>query len=156
MDISCHRPRLLGHQRSRKLDAENSSAEATLALRETDRRVARPSLARVSASADRTTSRSLFKDVRFSLVFLGGAIALFPLFVPPFFLPLYASSIGLSTATASLLLVGFNLASAAGRIVFGIGADRLIGSVNSLVLCLTLVAVSTLTIWPFAETLASL
>ncbi|KAJ1559387.1 hypothetical protein HK405_010825, partial [Cladochytrium tenue] len=47
---------------------------------------------------------ALFKDVRFTLLLVGYAIALFPLFVPPFFLPSYATNIGLSTSTSSLIL----------------------------------------------------
>ncbi|GAA5942592.1 hypothetical protein JCM10213_005913 [Rhodosporidiobolus nylandii] len=99
---------------------------------------------------------TLFKDPRFALLLVGTAVGVFPLFVPPFFLPLYGTSIGLSGSTSSLLLAGFNLASAAGRIFFGVVADAAIGSLNSLVLCLTIVGVSTLCIWPFATTLAPL
>jgi hypothetical protein len=51
---------------------------------------------------------------------------------------------------------GFNLSSALGRICFGLGADRLLGSLNALVLCLVTVSVSTLLIWPFANALAPL
>ncbi|GAA5956637.1 hypothetical protein JCM8115_000631 [Rhodotorula mucilaginosa] len=99
---------------------------------------------------------ALFKDVRFILLLIGTAVAIFPLFVPPFFLPLYGTSIGLSTTTSSFLLAGYNLASAAGRIGFGLGADALLGSLNSLGLCLFLVAFSTLLIWPFATSIAPL
>ncbi|ORY88445.1 major facilitator superfamily domain-containing protein [Leucosporidium creatinivorum] len=99
---------------------------------------------------------SFFKDVRFLLLLCGTALAIFPLFVPPFFLPLFGTSLGLSTSTSSLLLAGFNLASALGRIVFGLGADAMFGSVNSLVLCLFSVAISTLAIWPVASSVAPL
>ncbi|GAA5982515.1 hypothetical protein JCM10908_006679 [Rhodotorula pacifica] len=100
--------------------------------------------------------RGLFKDVGFWLLLGGTAIAIFPLFVPPFFLPLYGTSIGLSATTSSFLLAGYNLASAAGRIGFGLGADALLGSLNSLCLCLLVVALSTLLIWPFATSIAPL
>ncbi|GAA5973948.1 hypothetical protein JCM11641_001236 [Rhodosporidiobolus odoratus] len=99
---------------------------------------------------------SLFKDMRFTLLLIGTSIGLFPLFVPPFFLPLYGSSIGLSASTSSLILAGFNFSSATGRIGFGLGADSLLGSLNALVLCLSLVGVSTLVIWPLATTLPPL
>ncbi|KAM0754661.1 MFS general substrate transporter [Meredithblackwellia eburnea MCA 4105] len=99
---------------------------------------------------------SLFKDLRFCLVFFGSGLGLFPLFVPPFFLPSYATTLGLSPTTGSLLLAGFNLASSVGRIGFGLGADRYLGSVNSLVLCLGFVGITTLVIWPFATTLPPL
>lgn len=39
---------------------------------------------------------SLFRDFKFAMVFIVGAIATFPLCVPPFFLPLYARSLGFS------------------------------------------------------------
>ncbi|KAJ1566334.1 hypothetical protein HK405_010212, partial [Cladochytrium tenue] len=55
-------------------------------------------------SGRRMLDRTLFKDKRFTLLLVGSAIALFPLFVPPFFLPLYASSVGLSTTVSSLIL----------------------------------------------------
>ncbi|GAA6037489.1 hypothetical protein JCM8097_008213 [Rhodosporidiobolus ruineniae] len=99
---------------------------------------------------------SLFKDVRFNLLLSGTSIALFPLLVPPFFLPLYGSSLGLSISTSSLILAGFNLSSAAGRIGFGLGADALFGALNSLLLCLSLVGISTLLIWPLATSLGPL
>ncbi|KAJ1549960.1 hypothetical protein HK405_001775, partial [Cladochytrium tenue] len=55
-------------------------------------------------SGRRLLDWTLFKDVRFTLLLVGSAIALFPLFVPPFFLPLFASSVGLSTTISSLIL----------------------------------------------------
>lgn len=54
-----------------------------------------------------TTEWRLFKDIRFSLMFVVGAIATFPLLVPAFFLPLYSSSLGLSAGTGAALLAGF-------------------------------------------------
>ncbi|KAK6909057.1 hypothetical protein I203_103068 [Kwoniella mangroviensis CBS 8507] len=93
---------------------------------------------------------NLLKDFRFVLVLLGSAVALFPLFIPPFFLPLFATSIGLNSGAASLLLAGFNLASATGRIGWGFMADRWFGSLNALLLCLAANATSTLVIWPIA------
>ncbi|GAA6034695.1 hypothetical protein JCM8097_001127 [Rhodosporidiobolus ruineniae] len=104
----------------------------------------------------KTFDVSLFKDVRFILLAVGTSIAIFPLFVPPFFLPLYGTSLGLSASTGSFILAGFNLASAAGRIGFGVFADSLLGTLNSFVLCLALVGVSTLLIWPLATSLAPL
>ncbi|GAA6008406.1 hypothetical protein JCM10207_000115 [Rhodosporidiobolus poonsookiae] len=99
---------------------------------------------------------TFFKDIRFTLLLLGTAVAVFPLFIPPFFIPLYGTSLGLSASTSSLLLAAFNIASAGGRIGFGIFADSLLGSLNSLVLCLALVAVSTLVIWSVATSVAPL
>ncbi|KAI9359227.1 major facilitator superfamily transporter [Zopfochytrium polystomum] len=97
-----------------------------------------------------------FKDARFTLLLVGSSIALFPLYVPPFFLPLYANSIGLTASMSSMILAGYNLSSALGRLSFGVFADSMLGSLNSIVGCLLLVGVSTLVIWPFATTVAPL
>ncbi|KAM0752063.1 monocarboxylate permease Mch4 [Meredithblackwellia eburnea MCA 4105] len=99
---------------------------------------------------------AMFKDARFVLVVLSTALALFPLFCTAYFLPLYATSIGLSPTTGALLLAGFNLSSAVGRVGFGLGADRLFGPVNSLIICLLLISSTTLVIWPLSATIAPL
>ncbi|KAI9357558.1 major facilitator superfamily transporter [Zopfochytrium polystomum] len=107
-------------------------------------------------SGRRMVKWSAFGDRRFTLLLVGSSVALFPLFVPPFFLPLYATSVGLSPAVASVILAGFNLSSAVGRLGFGLFADSLLGSLNTLVVCLLLVGVSTLAIWPVATTIGPL
>ncbi|GAA6061655.1 hypothetical protein JCM10212_002532 [Sporobolomyces blumeae] len=107
-------------------------------------------------SGGQVFDRSMFRDARFCFLLAGTSIALFPLFVPPFFLPLFATSVGLSATTSSYLLAGYNLASAGGRVAFGLFADSLLGSLNSLLLCLTMVTVSTLAIWPFATSIGPL
>ncbi|RYP18619.1 hypothetical protein DL765_003826 [Monosporascus sp. GIB2] len=111
---------------------------------------------------ERTTIRrggfvewGLFKDLRFVLIVLAGAVGTFPLFVPPFFVPLYAGSLGLSSGTGAGLLAGFNFASAIGRIVCGILCD-IIGPLNSLFLSLSICAISMLVVWPVSQSLAPL
>ncbi|GAA5857968.1 hypothetical protein JCM8547_006643 [Rhodosporidiobolus lusitaniae] len=99
---------------------------------------------------------SLLKDSRLAILLLGTSISLFPLLVPPFFLPLYGTTMGLSTIASSCILAGYNLASGLGRIAFGLTADGALGSLNSLVLCLSLVGISTLLIWPLATSLPPL
>jgi len=89
----------------------------------------------------------------FILVFFAGAIGTFPLLVPPFFLPSYCVSIGLSSTTGAGLVAGFNFASAVGRIGSGILCDK-IGSLNTLFISFTLTALSMLVIWPASTTLA--
>lgn len=91
---------------------------------------------------------TLFRNPRFSLLFVAGMVATFPLFVPPFFLPLYAQSLGLSPSAGAGLLAGFNLSSAFGRIGFGLMCDKA-GPINTLFACLMLSGVSMLTLWPF-------
>ncbi|KAI1338647.1 MFS general substrate transporter [Xylariaceae sp. FL0016] len=94
----------------------------------------------------------LFKDPSFVLVFFAGAIGIFPLLVPPFFIPLYAKAIGLSSGTGASLLAGFNFSSAVGRIVYGLLCD-VIGPLNSLFLSLILSAICMLALWPVSTTL---
>ncbi|GKT62942.1 major facilitator superfamily transporter [Colletotrichum tofieldiae] len=94
----------------------------------------------------------LFKNFTFLLVFLAGAVGTFPLFVPPFFLPLYSKSIGLSSSTGAGLVAGFNFSSAVGRICCGALCDAF-GALNVLFVSLALSAVSILAIWPASTTL---
>ncbi|GAA5833104.1 hypothetical protein JCM3766R1_001395 [Sporobolomyces carnicolor] len=98
----------------------------------------------------------LFKDPLFCFLLAGTSIGIYPLFVPPFFLPLYSTSIGFGKETSSYLLAGYNFASAAGRIVFGIFADAKLGSLNSLILCYAVVSISMWIIWPFSTTIPPL
>jgi hypothetical protein len=65
----------------------------------------------------------LFKNVQFTILFLAGAVGTFPLFVPPFFLPLYANSLGLSPSAGAGLVAGFNFSSAVGRLMCGFMSD---------------------------------
>ncbi|KAI1756905.1 major facilitator superfamily transporter [Xylaria castorea] len=97
----------------------------------------------------------LFKDFSFTCIFLAGAIGTFPLLVPPFFIPLFANAIGLSSTTGAGLLAGFNFASAVGRVFSGILCDK-IGPLNALFLAISLAAVSMLAVWPVSTTLAPL
>lgn len=89
------------------------------------------------------------------LLFLVGAIGTFPLFVPAFFLPSYASTIGLSTVTGAGLVASYNLSSAIGRVLFGYMCDSL-GALNSLALAIALSGISMIAIWPVSKSLAPL
>ncbi|KAH9057626.1 major facilitator superfamily domain-containing protein [Lactarius vividus] len=102
-----------------------------------------------------TVEWGLFRDPKFVLLFLGSGIATFPLLVPPFFIPLYANSVGASASLASGLLATFNLASAVGRVGFGVLGDS-VGPITALVLALTVNALSMLTIWPASSSIAPL
>ncbi|KAJ4993374.1 monocarboxylate permease [Stagonosporopsis vannaccii] len=95
----------------------------------------------------------LIQSPKFILMLLMGAVATFPLFVPPFLLPLYAASLGLSGQTGAAILAAWNFASAVGRIGMGFGADKILGPVNSMILSLLLVGLSALALWPFASSL---
>ncbi|KAJ3496080.1 hypothetical protein NLG97_g2920 [Lecanicillium saksenae] len=97
----------------------------------------------------------LFKDVRFSLMFVAGAIATFPLLVPAFFLPLYSSSLGLSASTGAALLAGFNFSSAVGRILCGLLSDKA-GPINTMFICLLVSSLGMLVLWPTSTTVGPL
>lgn len=99
--------------------------------------------------------RRLFRDLEFLVIFACGAIATFPLLVPAFFIPLYSRSIGLSSSTGAGLLAGFNLSSAAGRILCGFLCDK-VGALNALFFSLLINAVTMLALWPASTTLAPL
>ena len=98
---------------------------------------------------------SLLKDIPFLAVFLAGATVTFTLFVPPFFLPLFAQSIGLSNNAGAGLVAAFNACTAIGRFIAGPACDR-IGPMNTFVITLLLNAITTLAIWPVSSTLPSL
>lgn len=98
---------------------------------------------------------TLFQDMKFVLLLIAGAIATFPLFVPPFFLPLYGSNLGFSKGTSAALLAGFNLSSAFGRIGFGFAGD-ILGPINSLFLTLLVSGLSMLSLWPLSTSLGPL
>ncbi|CAH0056397.1 unnamed protein product [Clonostachys solani] len=95
----------------------------------------------------------LFKSFTFDVIFLAGAIGTFPLFVPPFFIPLYAKSIGLPSSAGAGLVAAFNFSSALGRIGCGALCDRL-GALNTLLLSLITTGLSILALWPASTTLA--
>ncbi|OCK75945.1 MFS general substrate transporter [Lepidopterella palustris CBS 459.81] len=97
----------------------------------------------------------LFLDHRFTTIFLAGAIGTFPLLVPPFFLPLYALSLNLSSSTGAGLVAGFNFSSAIGRIACGSLCD-ILGPLNTLFLALSLCGLSMIALWPVSDTLAPL
>ena len=100
-------------------------------------------------------SRSLFRDVRFTVLWLTGAIGTFPLFVPAFFLPLYTNSLGLPSSAGAGLVAAFNFSSAIGRLTCGFACDKF-GSLNTLFLSLLLSALSLFVLWPVSNSIGPL
>ena len=98
---------------------------------------------------------SIFRNLAFTAIFCAGAIGTFALFVPPYFLPLVAQSIGLSSSTGAGLVGAFNACTAVGRFISGWMSDS-VGPVNMLLLAMALNAVSMLAIWPVSNSLAPL
>ncbi|KAJ6780104.1 hypothetical protein PWT90_01033 [Aphanocladium album] len=103
----------------------------------------------------RFVDMKLFKNANFTLLWLAAAVGNFPIFVPPFFLPLYNQALGFSSSTGAGLVAGFTLSSAVGRILCGFCCDRF-GPVNVLLASLLLSAFSMLVIWPVSQSLAPL
>ncbi|KAK4908757.1 hypothetical protein LTR49_022377 [Elasticomyces elasticus] len=114
-------------------------------------------LIRERMPAKRTTfvEWRLFTRLKFDLLFLSGIIATFPLFVPPFFLPLYCQSIALEPSVGAAMVAIFNFSGAIGRIGFGLLCD-FIGPLNVLFVTLLLTGISRTVLWPFSTSLAPL
>ncbi|CVK86403.1 related to monocarboxylate transporter [Fusarium mangiferae] len=105
-----------------------------------------------------TTSRfdwSQLKSMPFLTLTMSGAVGVFALFVPPFFLPVFARSIGLSASTGAGLVAGFGASTAVGRLFGGWICDH-IGAFNSLALAALINSVSMLAIWPVSSSLPPL
>ncbi|CRK22697.1 hypothetical protein BN1723_012734 [Verticillium longisporum] len=98
---------------------------------------------------------TLFRQPNFGILFLVGLVGVFPLFVPPFFIPLYGRSMGLSSSTGAAVLAGFNFSSAIGRILSGYLCD-ILGSLNTLSMFLVINALSMIALWPASTSLAPL
>jgi MFS family permease len=98
---------------------------------------------------------SLFRDLTFFLLFIAGFVGIFALYIPSFFLPTVAASIGLSPTTAAAVMACYNACMAVGRLSSGIACDKL-GSTNMLLASMALNAITMLAIWSFASTFAVL
>ncbi|KAJ3333795.1 hypothetical protein HDU93_008374 [Gonapodya sp. JEL0774] len=96
-----------------------------------------------------------FRDIRFVLLFLSGITMYFAYPLPQFFMTSYATSIGVDTQTAALIL-GLQFAiTAPTRIVYGLLMDK-IGPVNVFLACNYFGGIICLTLWPSAKSLGSL
>lgn len=84
---------------------------------------------------------TLFRSLPFCVLFAAGAVCVFCLFVPPYFLPLFAHSIGLSASTGAGIVAAFHVCGAVGRIAAGYACDKL-GATNTLLLVTTVNALS--------------
>jgi MCP family monocarboxylic acid transporter-like MFS transporter 3 len=98
---------------------------------------------------------TMFRSVPFIATFIASAIGVFALYVPPYYLPLFAQSIGLSSGTGAGLVAAFNACNAIGRFAAGPLCDR-IGPLNMFVVTMTINAASMLAIWPVSDTLGPL
>lgn len=94
----------------------------------------------------------LFHNYKFITIFLVGVIATFPLLVPFIFIPLYSSSLHLSSNAGAALVAAYNISSAIGRLTAGIAGDSL-GPLNTLLIVLFFTTISIFVIWPVTHSL---
>lgn len=103
-----------------------------------------------------TRLRCRFKESDFLIIFIGSSLACFPLFIPPYFIPIFARSISQSGNAAIIALTIWNIASTVGRVFAGYTADSLLGPLNSFIVSLICCAVSSLVVWPFSSSMGVL
>ncbi|RKP04838.1 major facilitator superfamily domain-containing protein, partial [Thamnocephalis sphaerospora] len=103
----------------------------------------------IQATRQKIIDVSLLKRADFAALTMMTTLAIFGYIIPFYFLPSYATFIGLSTTDGALfvgLTTGIN---AAGRIFLGYAADVL-GRVNTLFTCVLFTGVTVLLIWTFS------
>jgi MFS transporter, MCT family, solute carrier family 16 (monocarboxylic acid transporters), member 3 len=98
---------------------------------------------------------SMFKNLPFVAIFIATAIGTFALFVPPYFLPLFARAAGLSSSTGAGIVAAFNGCAAIGRFAAGPVCDR-IGPLNTLSITMAVNALTMLAIWPISSSIGPL
>ncbi|KAI7893434.1 major facilitator superfamily domain-containing protein [Mucor mucedo] len=98
---------------------------------------------------------SILKDVNFVLFSVASDIGLFGYFIPYFFLPSYATHLGLTASQGSALVAVSSACNFVGRIITGFLADR-IGKINTNLLFTFITSLSCLLIWTFAFNYGSL
>ncbi|TDZ33645.1 Aspyridones efflux protein apdF [Colletotrichum spinosum] len=94
-----------------------------------------------------------FKQPRFLLLVAGTVLACFPLFIPPYFIPIFSRSMGYSKETGVIILAAWNLASTLGRIGAGWIADSVLGPVEGLAICMLFMSLSSLVVWPLSSSI---
>ncbi|CAO3647405.1 unnamed protein product [Mucor hiemalis] len=98
---------------------------------------------------------SVCKDINFILFATASDIGLFGYFIPYFFVPSYASYLGLSPSQGSALVAVSSACNFVGRVITGFLADR-VGKININLVFTIITALSCLLIWTFAFDYGSL
>jgi len=96
---------------------------------------------------------TIFKNKRFTLLFVAGIAVVSAYFSPFYFINSYAVQHGVDSSTAALLVGLMNGASAVGRIVMGFASDKM-GPINALFISTFFASLCILFIWTFAKTVA--
>ncbi|KAI8147825.1 major facilitator superfamily domain-containing protein [Fennellomyces sp. T-0311] len=97
----------------------------------------------------------VFKNKNFCIWIAGACIQMFGYYIPYFFLPSYATWLGLSDSEGSSLVAVSSAINFVGRILSGVLADRF-GLVNVNTVFLIVSGLSTLLIWTFAYSYGTL
>ncbi|KAI8370236.1 major facilitator superfamily domain-containing protein [Blakeslea trispora] len=98
---------------------------------------------------------SVMKNGQFVLFMVASNIGLFGYFIPYFFLPSYATYIGLSDTEGSALVAVSAAGNFVGRILCGLLADK-IGKINTNLIFTFISSLSCLLIWTFSNSYGSL
>lgn len=98
---------------------------------------------------------SLFKNRVFSCVFVVGAVGIFAIYAPVFFLPYINTALGLSNSTSIGVVTCLYSCMSLGRLIAGFACDK-IGAMNTLFLSMLITSISLFAIWPFASNLGIL
>lgn len=93
---------------------------------------------------------SIFRNRQFLWLLAACFSIAYPFFIPAFFIPQYAQSVGYSASLGAMFGAIYNLASGTGRLGFGMFADYLVGNLTAWIIALFCVSLSTLCVWPFA------
>ncbi|CAM0134996.1 hypothetical protein VKS41_000429 [Umbelopsis sp. WA50703] len=98
---------------------------------------------------------SVLRDSNLVLWCVAATITLFGYLVPFFYLPAYATFVGLSDSQGSSLIAMISGCNFAGRITTGYIGDR-IGRLNMLIIAMIISAICNLVIWPLSPHLSGL
>ncbi|KAI7902572.1 major facilitator superfamily domain-containing protein [Cokeromyces recurvatus] len=98
---------------------------------------------------------NICKDPKFIIWCLAGNLSMLSYFIPAFYLPSHATKIGLLPAQGSILVAIFSAVNVIGRIISGYLGDH-IGVVNINIIFLFISGLSSLLIWTFANSFATL
>ncbi|RKP11478.1 major facilitator superfamily domain-containing protein [Piptocephalis cylindrospora] len=104
---------------------------------------------RVQVILSQIIDYSLLSRPRIILLMVMCVVYALSYMAPFFFLPSYASYIGLSNSMGTNITTALALSDAAGRIVLGLAADRF-GALNLLIIACFIVTLTDLILWPLA------
>ncbi|ORY46959.1 MFS general substrate transporter [Rhizoclosmatium globosum] len=98
---------------------------------------------RIQSSKNSKMDYTILKDARFMFLLFAGFFANFALFVGVDFIPVFAAQkANISVADSATLLAIYNGFGAVGKVLMGLGADKIFGRSNALIICMWITMVS--------------